>query len=455
MNRVIPWAGLIVLFSSQTLAGPVEQSLRPKARPGLSAPVQAALETLIPARAVVQNGAAPRASLRPSLRPGRLSTAAPVVPAATHDGFDDWIDGFRPRALAQGISPAVFDAAFRGVRYDEDAIRRDRNQSEFTKTIWDYLDSAASATRVANGQDALRRHGALLDRIEARYGVEKEVVAAIWGLESAYGTFRGSTPIIDAMATLAYDGRRGDFFEAQLVAALKILQRGDTTRAGMTGSWAGAMGHTQFIPTSYLSLAQDFDGDGRRDIWGDDPADALASTAHYLAQNGWQKGLPWGVEVRIPAGFDYTLADRDITRMPSDWARLGVVDMDGRAVRDLGPASVLLPAGAEGAAFLIFANFAVIETYNTADAYVIGVGHLSDRLRGAGPIRGTWPRWDRALSFDERTELQRRLTARGFDTRGVDGRIGPLTIRAVRAFQTSQGLLPDGYASPGLLARLR
>ncbi|MDZ4135808.1 MAG: lytic murein transglycosylase, partial [Paracoccaceae bacterium] len=220
-----------------------------------------------------------------------------VQVAGSDQGFQRWIAQFRGRALANGISGRTYDRAFDGVRYNTDVIARDRNQAEFTKTIWEYLDSAASDKRIENGKDALRKHRRVLDQIEARYGVDKEVVVAIWGLESAYGEFRGTNPIIEALATLAYDGRRGKFFEQQLVASLQILQAGDTTPARMTGSWAGAMGHTQFIPTSYLAYAVDFTGDGKRDIWSDDPSDALASTAAYLARFGWQKGRPWGVEV--------------------------------------------------------------------------------------------------------------------------------------------------------------
>lgn len=231
--------------------------------------------------------------------------------------FAQWIKAFRTRALAKGITPTVFDQAFRGVKYDKDVIAKDRNQSEFTKQIWDYLDSAASPVRVKNGKAALRKHKRILDKIEARYGVEKEVVAAIWGLESAYGAQRGDIDIIEALATLSYDGRRGKFFEAQLIAALQILQSGDVRPRDMKGSWAGAMGHTQFIPTSYLSLAQDFNGDGKRDIWSDDPTDALASTAAYLAKFGWRKGQPWGVEVVLPKGFNYGLANRKILKPPS------------------------------------------------------------------------------------------------------------------------------------------
>lgn len=378
-----------------------------------------------------------------------------ILPASANLGFDRWIAGFRGRALARGIRPAVFDRAFRGVQYLSDVIARDRNQSEFTKAIWDYLDSAASETRIANGRAALQRHRRLLERIEAAYGVEKEVVVAIWGLESAYGSYRGDMPVIDALATLAYDGRRGRFFESQLLAALEILQAGDVDPRHMTGSWAGAMGHTQFIPTSYLAYAVDFTGDGRRDIWSDDPADALASTAAYLARAGWRKGQPWGVEVQLPSGFDYGLAGERVKRSPTAWAALGVRDMSGRRVPDHGPASILLPAGARGPAFMIFENFHVIERYNSADAYVIGVGHLSDRIAGGPPFRAAWPRGDRALLFAERKELQERLTRAGFDTRGIDGKIGPNTIAAIRAFQRASGLIPDGYASLDILRRLR
>jgi membrane-bound lytic murein transglycosylase B len=401
--------------------------------------------------ATAESVRAPEVSVRPVARGGTEVTTL----ATANLGFDRWLAEFRARAMAQGIGANVLDTALSGLRYNADVIGRDRNQSEFTKQIWDYLDSAASETRVENGRAALRDNARLLAEIEARYGVEAEVVTAIWGLESAYGTYRGSTPIIEALATLAYDGRRGAFFEEQLIAALRIAQAGDVSPKSMTGSWAGAMGHTQFIPTSYLAYAQDFDGDGKRDIWSDDPADALASTAAYLSRFGWTKGQPWGVEVRLPEGFDYSQTGERIKKSPDDWAAMGVRDVEGDRVPDHGRASILLPAGARGAAFMIFDNFHVIERYNTADAYVIGVGHLSDRIRGAGPLRSGWPREDRNLRFVEKQEMQERLTRAGFDTQGVDGVIGPNTIAAIRAFQKSAGLTPDGYASYDILQRLR
>lgn len=403
---------------------------------GLSAPV---------------SGYAPETSLRPVPRPGPEK----IVMSSANAGFDRWIGSFRSRALAAGIRPDVFDRAMRGLSYNTNVIERDRTQAEFTKTIWDYLDSAVSDTRVKNGKAALADHRRLLERIERTYGVEKEVVVAVWGLESAYGTFRGTTPVIEALATLAYDGRRGRFFEGQLIDALKIVQAGDVDPRAMTGSWAGAMGHTQFIPSSFLAYAVDFTGDGRRDIWGEDPADALASTAAYLARFGWTKGQPWGMEVALPAGFDYALTGERIRKRGRDWNGLGVRDAAGRPVPDHGPASILVPAGSRGAAFMIFGNFHVIERYNAADAYVIAVGHLADRIAGGAPIRAGWPRGDRALLQAERMELQERLTKAGFSTGGVDGKIGPKTIAAVRAYQRAAGLVPDGYASLDILKRLR
>ncbi|MFN3825064.1 MAG: lytic murein transglycosylase [Pseudorhodobacter sp.] len=370
-------------------------------------------------------------------------------------GFRGWLTGFRARAQVAGIPGAVLDNVLPGLTYQADVIRRDRNQSEFTKTIWDYLDTAVSEERVANGRAALARHRDLLERIEARYGVEKEVVVAIWGLETAYGTFRGSVPTLDALATLAHDGRRGAFFEAELLNALRIVAAGDVAPRAMVGSWAGAMGHTQFMPSSFLALAQDFNGDGRRDIWGDDPTDGLASAAHYLAHYGWTKGMPWGVEVVLPQGFDFEQSGERVRKSTADWQAMGLRGAEGGLLPDHGPASVLLPGGARGAAFLIFANFQVIERYNPADAYVIAVGHLADRIRGAGPFRASWPREERALTRDERLELQERLTQAGFDTRGVDGRIGPNTIAAIRAFQKAQGLVPDGFAALSVLTGLR
>ena len=372
-----------------------------------------------------------------------------------NSGYDNWVVAFKGRAGSAGIADTTLSSAFRGTGYLPGVVKRDRNQTEFSRTLEDYLAIAASDERVSKGRAAFARHRSTLAAVEQRYGVSPEIVTAIWGLESFYGERRGNVPVVSSTSTLAYDGRRGVFFEKQLIAALKIIQNGDTSASNMTGSWAGAMGHTQFIPTSYLAYAVDFTGDGKRDIWSDDPSDALASTAAYLANFGWVKGQPWGVEVRLPSGFNYAEASRKLQRSPDAWAALGVRGVNGQPVPNYGRASILLPAGAQGAAFMIFKNFSVIERYNAADAYVIGVGHLSDRLGGAGPIQSGWPTGDRALKFAERKELQRRLTSAGFNTQGVDGKIGPLTIDAIRGFQRSIGVVPDGYASLDVLKRLR
>lgn len=369
-------------------------------------------------------------------------------------GLNAWIQGFRPQALASGISPATFDAAFAEMTYNPEVIRRSNNQAEFTKSLWEYLETAASDKRVANGRAMLARHAAVLNQIEATYGVDKEVVVAVWGMESSYGEKRGDLPLIEALATLSYDGRRADFFRQQLIGALKILQAGDTDARHMIGSWAGAMGHTQFIPTSYLAFAVDFTGDGRRDIWSDDPTDALASTAAYLAKSGWQRGQPWGVEVTLPPGFTAATSGKSAKRSGADWRAMGITRAAGGAVPD-GQAALFLPAGVKGAAFLIYRNFHAIERYNQADAYVVGVGHLSDRLKGGGPLRTPWPAGDTTLRLAERMEVQERLTALGFDTGGADGNVGPKTYAAIKAFQTSRGLPADGYPDRDLLELLR
>jgi membrane-bound lytic murein transglycosylase B len=386
---------------------------------------------------------------------GSASSAEPVLQSVPNPGFDAWVAGFRPRAMSKGISSATFDTAFRGAGYLPGVIERDRNQTEFTRTLEDYLAIAASDERVAGGRTALKQYGSTLNQIDARYQVEPQVVTAIWGLESKYGARRGNVPVISALGTLSYDGRRGAFFEQQLVAALRILQNGDVTQNKMTGSWAGAMGHTQFIPTSYLAYAVDFRGDGKRDIWSDDPTDALASAATYLKRSGWKRGQPWGVEVRLPAGFNTRQTGRGSTRSPAQWAALGVRDMDGRKVPDHGPASILIPMGVSGPAFMTFRNFTVITRYNNSESYVIGIGHLSDRLKGGPQIRGSYPPDINGMSIDDRQELQRRLTAAGYDTQGTDGVIGPKTRAAISGWQQSNAQPVTGEPSLELLAGLR
>lgn len=288
---------------------------------------------------------------------------------APQESFEQWRDRFRQDAQAAGITTATFNQAFAGVTPDDAVITADRSQPEFTRPVWEYLSSAVSQQRIANGQKLLTQYSSLLAQLEARYGIEPERLVAFWGIESNYGNNMGTKSVIRSLATLAYSGRRPAFAQAQLLAALTIIQNGDITPERMIGSWAGAMGQTQFIPTTYNEHAVDFDGDGRRDIWGSN-ADALASTANYLKASGWQDGKPWGFEVRLPQGFDYAQADMDIRKPLSDWQAMGVQG----ATTPLSPAysmeqaSLLLPAGHRGPAFLVFNNFRTILRYNNSSS---------------------------------------------------------------------------------------
>ncbi|SMH32511.1 lytic murein transglycosylase [Maritimibacter sp. HL-12] len=382
---------------------------------------------------------------------GAPSRATAPPPKPTPDsGYDAWVRAFRGRAASKGISTATLDAAFRGAGYLPKVIENDRAQFQSRRTLEDYIAIAASDARLRTGREMLSRHARMLDRIEARYGVQKEVIVAIWGMESSYGDRRGSTPVISALSTLGYKSRRAGFFEGQLVAALAILQSGDISPAKMTGSWAGAMGHTQFIPTTYQAHAVDFTGDGRRDIWSDDPTDALASAANYLAQSGWQAGRLWGVEVRLPSGSDDL-----VTRSVADWRARGVTRASGGAVPDHGSASLILPSGAGGPAFLLFHNYKVFRAYNNSMKYALGVGHLADRLAGGGPLVGDFGTDAQGLTLEERKEIQTRLTAAGFDTEGADGVIGDKTTAAIRAFEQARGHPVTGIASQTLLRQLR
>lgn len=352
----------------------------------------------------------------PSLAP---APAEEVMRAVPDPGWREWVAAFRPRALSRGVSGATWDRAFARAGFLPGVIERDRNQTEFTRTLEDYLQIAANEEKVARGRAAFARQAATLQAIEARYGVDAEVVAAIWGVESDFGRRRGAIPVVSALSTLGYDGRRGAFFEDQLVAALLILQRGDTTPERMVGSWAGAMGHTQFIPTSYQAYAVDFTGDGRRDIWAEDPADALASAANYLARSGWRRGQPSSSEA--VAG---TSGGRLITPQPG------------------------------GPGFRVYPNFDVIKRYNNSTNYALGVGYLARRLAGGGPIRGTFPPDSYGLTKDQRVALQRGLNRRGFDAGTPDGVIGSGTREAIEAFQDARGLARTGEPSPALLSML-
>jgi len=399
--------------------------------------------------------AAPAPSPLPPPRPDRAALQRVERP----DGFRAWRADFRRRTRAAGISARVFDRAFAGVGVNRTVLKRDRYQPEFSRPLWDYLDSAVSEARIATGRAKARAHRRLLQEIEAKYGVDHPVLVAIWGLESAYGRILGDIPVIESLATLAHDGRRRAWAEEQLIAALEILAAGDVTPRKMLGSWAGAMGHTQFIPTSYRDHAVDQTGDGRRDIWSDDPADALASTANYLATAGWRTGAPAAIAVALPANFDYALADPAVRRPVRAWRELGIAAKSGAELPSGEATRILAPAGARGAAFLLYPNFDAIRRYNNATSYALAVTLLAQHIDAEAAHRVAladlvWPRSERALSNSEKRELQRRLTALGFDTQGTDGIVGPNTRSAVRAYQKAVGLTPDGYVSAELLERL-
>lgn len=364
-------------------------------------------------------------------------------------GYDIWVQGFRARALKRGVSPRVLAAAFRHAGFLPDVIARDRAQAESIYGLEEYLAITASEARVAMGRQMLAKRGPLLAKLEARYGVEARVITAIWGVESFYGTKRGTTPVISALSTLAYEGRRARFFEGQLMAALQILAQGDISADRMTGGWAGAMGHTQFIPTTYQAYAVDFNGDGRRDVWSDDPTDALASTARYLAASGWQSGQPWGVEVRVPKA---ARAAAGKVKKVAEWRKRGLVLANGAAVPDRGRAKLITSSGP---GVLLFHNGLVLGAYNASSLYIIGVGHLSDRIAGKGGLVGRFPPDANGLTQADRIFVQKRLTQLGYDTGSSDGVFGRKTLAAIAGFQAAQGLAPSGLASPQLLALLR
>ena len=375
--------------------------------------------------------------------------------------FNSLKEGLWPQARAKGVSRVTFDRAFAGVIPDPGVLKKAAKQPEFTTPPWHYINKRVSEKRIGNGREKLVEYATLLDEIEARYGVDRYVVVAIWGMESSYGFILNDRdivkPVIQSLSTLAFYGRskrRRKFGRSQLLAALQILEARDTIPERMLGSWAGAMGHTQFIPTTYLAYAVDFDGDGRRDIW-DNVADALGSTAHYLKKSGWKTGQTWGYEVKLPRGFNYGLAGRRNARTLAEWRKLGISRVSAKVFpRPTDKAWLVTLAGARGPAFLMLKNFRSILRYNNATSYALAVGHLADRLRGGDPFVQAWPQGDRLLGLDKRKDLQRLLRARGFSISAIDGKIGPNTRKAIRAYQSRVGLVPDGFATKALLDRL-
>lgn len=380
--------------------------------------------------------------------------AADTTPNA-RDGaaFDTWVASFRRQAAGEGIDPATLEEAFGRVSFQPRILEFDRSQPEFTRQIWSYLDTAVSDSRISNGRENLAAHRETADAVSREYGVPAEIIVAIWGIESNYGSNFGDFETIDALSTLGFDGRRQSFARGELMAALKILQNGDIDRDRMRGSWAGAMGHTQFIPSSFLAYAVDEDGDGRRDIWGSIP-DVMGSTANYLARSGWRTGQPWGAEVRLPEDFDYSQTELDTRHSSGEWATQGVAAVAGATLPTFAEASVIAPAGAQGPAFLVGPNFRTILRYNASTSYALAVAKLSDRISGRGGIQADWPRDEPALSRSQIRRLQAALNANGFDVGTPDGLVGPNTRKGLRAYQRSLGVTPDGYPTQTLIQRL-
>ena len=378
-----------------------------------------------------------------------------AVPSTRADDFQAWVARFWPTAKAAGITRQTYDLAFKGMTPDPKVVEAANFQPEYVKPIGEYIDRVVSDKRVETGKTKLVENKALLDVIEKRYGVDRHIVVAIWGVESNFGTQPGDMNVIRSLATLIYTGTKAKFAKPQLIMALKILQHGDVSYEAMNGSWAGAMGHTQFIPTTYQSYAVDYDGDGKRDIWNDVP-DALASTASYLKVSGWRPGESWGYEVSLPKGFNPAKVSEATSKTLADWGKLGLVRANGAPYpRPSDRATLFAPAGTNGPAFLVLNNFRAILHYNVAKSYALAVGHLSDRLRGEGPFVHSWPTDETHLSFDQRMELQRLLVAKGLMTGDPDGVIGPATLEALKTYQRANKLPVDGFPSQTLLQMLR
>ena len=413
---------------------------------------------------VSDSGSAAGSSPHPATSPTSPTTAATAtntpnsanaanLDTATAHRFDDWIASFGRSARAAGIDDATIQSALGQAHFVPSIIGLDRAQPEFNRPVWSYLDSALSANRIARGREKLQQLREPLTPIVAPYGVPLEILFAFWGVESDFGRNVGDIPVIDALATLGFDGRREAWARDELLAALRILQRKDIDAQQLVGSWAGAMGQTQFMPTVFLNYAVDADGNGQRDIWNSIP-DVMASTANFVAHAGWQRGQAWIVELKLPPQFDYANARPDLQRPASAWAADGVQSMNGAALPDWPDSAILLPAGLRGPAFLVGANFRTLLQYNNATSYALAVGLLAQQLGGAPPVQAAWPRDLQALSRAQVQTLQTTLNLLGFDCGTADGIAGPATQRAIRQYQQKQGLPADGYPTVDLLNTL-
>ena len=383
------------------------------------------------------------------------ATVAPTARAAdAAPDFPAWLDALRAEAQGRGISAATLDGALGGLQPITRVIELDRRQPEFSLTFWKYLTGRVTPKRIERGRKLLAEHRPLLDKVAKKYGVQPRFLVAFWGLETNFGDYFGAFPVVGSLATLAHDPRRSAFFREQLLALLGLMDRGDMP-FDAKGSWAGAMGHCQFMPTTYRAYATDYDGDGKRDLWGSLP-DVFASAANFLSQSGWRGDERWGREVKLPKDFDWSLAGLGVKKSLAEWSTAGVRRIDGGnlPVADM-TASLVLPAGHKGPAFLVYQNFRTILVWNRSIFYAVAVGHLADRLVGAGAFKTPRPAKEIPLARQDILDLQRLLASRGYDLGTPDGVIGPMTRKAIRAFQKAVHLPADGHADFGLLERLR
>lgn len=381
----------------------------------------------------------------------KKKTTAVAQTAQTVRDFEDWKAQFKQRAIAAGYQPHMLARLIDAAQENPRIVAQDRKQPEFAKMPWEYLDSAVTAGRIQKGREHYQANADLLNRFAQQSGVPAEIITAIWGIESGFGANTGNADLVNALATLAFEGRRREFAEQQLLALLDLLQRDDVEWSQLQGSWAGGMGHTQFIPATWRQYGSDGDGDGRRNPW--QKADALASTAHYLGSSGWIRGLPWGYEVQLPQGFDAQLIGQSLPL--SDWARMGLVSLSGENFAALNQAAELwLPAGVNGPALLLTKNFRVIRVYNNSSSYALAVALLGDGIAGRAGLQSAWPRHEKALSRAQVQQLQNRLTQIGYDTKGSDGILGNNTRNAFALWQAANGQVPDGFISQGSAASL-
>ncbi len=413
----------------------------PAARRAWPPKLQAAVLALAVAAALAVHTAPARAGAAEAARPSEAA-------------FQGFVADLWPLAAARGVSRTTFETAFKSVTFDPAVVARSANQAEFVEPIWRYLASAVSTPRIIRGRAKAAEQRAWLAKAEAAYGVDPSIVMGIWGVETEFGAFEGSDSVIRALASLAFVHYGGDYFRDELIAALVILEDGDIGAREMRGSWAGAMGQTQFMPSSFLAYAVDFQGHGRRDIWASAP-DAIGSTANYLAKHGWIAGAPWGFEARLPRGFKLTNADSSHLAPFESFAKRGVVRAAGGALPRSGEAQLLIPAGLGGPIFLVTANFKAIKTYNNSTAYALAVALLGDAIMGRGGLSARWPVHDVQLSEQEIRDLQTRLRKLGYDVGDVDGRVGETLRAALRAYQEAIGTPPDGYPTMALLRRMR